>query len=357
MSTPYEAVTQLASEVIVEPMDWLWLGRIPLGELTLLSGNPDLGKSLMTLDFASRCSTGAAWPDGAPPFDPKGCRVLLLTGEDSIEKTVNPRLIAHGADLSKIKHLKFARHPKINKEKFIQLDEHMSCLDKCLSRWDARLLVIDPISSFLGKVEENSNSEVRGFLMILHHVASANRCAIVMVHHSRKATGSALDKPMGSRAWVAAARAAWGVHRFPDDKTKHCLTKIKLNIGPNVDGLMYSINSPDINTAPKIEWLGVTELTGDDIMQEQQAMVECAIGRPPKERERAVEFLHKALEHGEEKKSVLVQWARDRNISERTLIRARVHGGVLHKRVDGVSVWYWPDGGNHDGSKSEGAKT
>ena len=45
------------------PTEWLWPRRIPIGKVTLLVGDPGLGKSLVALDIAARVSTGAPWPD------------------------------------------------------------------------------------------------------------------------------------------------------------------------------------------------------------------------------------------------------------------------------------------------------
>jgi hypothetical protein len=54
-----------AADHPVRPVRWLWPGRIPIGKVTLLVGDPGLGKSLVALDVAARVSRGAAWPDAA----------------------------------------------------------------------------------------------------------------------------------------------------------------------------------------------------------------------------------------------------------------------------------------------------
>src|SRR5579864_6226063 len=58
-------VLNAASDIEPAPTEWLRPGRIPLGHLTLLAGDPDAGKSLVTLDMAARVSTASAWPDGS----------------------------------------------------------------------------------------------------------------------------------------------------------------------------------------------------------------------------------------------------------------------------------------------------
>ena len=39
-------------ELTPRHVDWLWPGRLPVGKLSLLEGDPQLGKSLLTLDLA-----------------------------------------------------------------------------------------------------------------------------------------------------------------------------------------------------------------------------------------------------------------------------------------------------------------
>jgi hypothetical protein len=86
----------LLSAIEPRPVEWLWRDRIPLGELTLVDGDPGTNKSSVTLELAARVSTGREMPDGTPGL---AGTVLLIVGEDSIPKTLRQRLQAAGADL------------------------------------------------------------------------------------------------------------------------------------------------------------------------------------------------------------------------------------------------------------------
>jgi hypothetical protein len=89
------------SEVQPRPVQWLWEGRIPMGKVTLLDGEPGAGKSLLALDLAARVSRGAAMPlNRAKPDGPAD--VILFNADDSLSDTVRPRLEASGADLTRI---------------------------------------------------------------------------------------------------------------------------------------------------------------------------------------------------------------------------------------------------------------
>src|ERR687893_1945254 len=89
----------LLSEVEPEQVEWLWPGRLPLGKLAVLDGDPGLGKSALTLDLAARVSAGLELPDGGRS-GPAG--VVLLSAEDGLEDTIRPRLDAAGADTERI---------------------------------------------------------------------------------------------------------------------------------------------------------------------------------------------------------------------------------------------------------------
>ena len=88
------------ADIKLKPVSWLWPNRFPIGKLSLVIGDPDLGKSLLMLDMAARVSTGSAWPDSKRKI--KRGAVIVLSAEDDVEDTITPRLMAAGADLSRI---------------------------------------------------------------------------------------------------------------------------------------------------------------------------------------------------------------------------------------------------------------
>jgi len=90
---------RLLSEVEPERIQWLWQNRIPLGKLSVLDGDPGLGKSAATTDFAARVSVGRTWPDGE---ECKVGGVVIASAEDGEADTIRPRLDAAGGDPSKV---------------------------------------------------------------------------------------------------------------------------------------------------------------------------------------------------------------------------------------------------------------
>src|SRR5438045_3250435 len=88
------------SDLAEEPIRWLWRGRLALGKLALLEGDPGLGKSLLALALCARLSRGRPFPEESVSAGP--ANVLVLSAEDGEGDTVRSRLVALEADLARI---------------------------------------------------------------------------------------------------------------------------------------------------------------------------------------------------------------------------------------------------------------
>src|SRR4029079_12407601 len=131
---------------------WLWPGLFARGKLILTAGDPGLGKSLITMSIASVISNGGQWPATREQCDPG--EVLLVSGEDDLQDTIVPRLIAAGADRSNIHIVDVSREIKRQTGKFTRrssdLQTDIEQLERELSKHEGRisLVSIDPISAF-----------------------------------------------------------------------------------------------------------------------------------------------------------------------------------------------------------------
>jgi putative DNA primase/helicase len=243
------------------PVEWLWPRRIPIGKVTLLVGDPGLGKSLVALDIAARVSTAKPWPDqerGSRSEDlerpatqtlaPNSsllapASALLLNAEDDLADTVLPRLEALGADCDRIvaipSFLGSSCDGSVPRDHELRRDlaRLRSLLDTLP---DCRLIVIDPISAYLGG-GGNASGEVRSLLVPLAELAHTRRLAIVAVSHLRKEQGSAIHRTMGSLAFLTAARAAWVICEDPANSERRLLLPVKSNLASRADGLAYTI--------------------------------------------------------------------------------------------------------------------
>lgn len=245
-----------ASDVKPERLSWLWPGRVPQGKLTLLAGDPSLGKSLITTDMAARVSIGMPWPD-VRSLPMAAGSAILLSAEDDPADTIIPRLISADADLARVHLLQTVRRPD-GRHGLFTLDDLPALHQAVETVGDVRLIVIDPVSAYCGSSDSHKNAEIRGLLAPLAQLSQEHRVAVVIVTHLTKSYGGkALYRAMGSLAFIAAARAAWIVVADPDDPARRFMLAVKSNLGPSIDGLAYRIrqsDAPELGNPPCVGW-------------------------------------------------------------------------------------------------------
>lgn len=249
MPVCFDTATRFATvrgdQVEIRRVLWVWPGRIPRGKVTLIAGDPGLGKSFLMLDIAARLSRGDPMPGETSTLPP--CDTLFLSAEDDPHDTLVTRAIAMSARLER---LHFARFVVSGAEEAyegeISLDRHFHALERTveMNPW-IRLVVIDPISAYLGTIGENRNAEVRDLLARLSRIAEARNLAIVCVGHLNKARGErALYRAMGSLAFVAAARTVHLVCRHPDNPEQRLFIHAKSNLCRPAPTLSYRFELP-----------------------------------------------------------------------------------------------------------------
>ncbi len=325
-----------ASTVSPRPIDWLWPGYIALGKLTLVAGDPGLGKSILTAALASHVSNGSAWPVSGAEC-PKGS-VVMASAEDDLADTIRPRLDAAGADAEKIEVVDFINEEdsdgKIIRRPF-SLKTDIPALDEVVvGISDCRLLTIDPISAYLGGTDSHKNSDIRSLLMPLADLAQKHRVAIVAVTHLNKGGGNAMYRAMGSLAFIAAARAAFAVTKDQEDPSRRLFLPIKNNLGNDSDGFGYSILTAG-NDAPYIAWesepvsVSVDEALAPGLEEDAPAV------------NAAENFLLTELTNGPVKTKDLQKAAKDTGISWRTIERAKTKLCIEARKRHFDGFWEW----------------
>ncbi len=239
-----------ASDVEPEEVQWLWPGRIALGKLTLIAGDPGLGKSFLTCDIAARVSQGLSWPDKSPAL-PTPAEVLFLSAEDGLEDTIRPRLDASGADCARVHFLKGVSVPKVvhgvgeaedRKIRMFGLHQDLEVLEKALEMLqNCKLVIIDPISAYMGDTDSHKNSDVRSILGPLSDLATKYGVAVVAVSHLNK---NASGPPCTGRAahsdlWLQPGRMVDCAVRFRSRRTAHAVSEEQLGAHANWTGLPH----------------------------------------------------------------------------------------------------------------------
>jgi putative DNA primase/helicase len=295
-----ELVVCCARDVVSEKVEWLWPGRIALGKLTLIGGPPGLGKSQITTFLAATVSNGGTWPCGEGNA-PMGSSILL-SAEDGIGDTIVPRLAAAGADMSRV-YVIAAVVPRAGvRRQMFNLKADLDLLEEKIKKvGDVRLIVIDPVSAYMGGADGNGNVETREILEPLSDLASRVGAAVVAVTHLNKGGGatkqSALNRFVGSIAFAAAARAAFMVAKDADDQDNRLFLHAKNNLGTTCEGLSFRLQQRTIDggiVASSIVW-------GSEYISATADEALAAAEGPPgntSEKNDAMEFLQTVLAEG-----------------------------------------------------------
>jgi hypothetical protein len=327
------------------PIDWIWPAHIARGKITLIQGRPDLGKSLVTLDVAARVSTAATWPDGTPGLVEPG-NVLIYSGEDTLEDTIVPRLIAAGADLSRVRVVPMGS---------LQLDEGgLTAVEQTLAMRHTALFIVDPLAACVGRIDTHRNAEVRRLMGDLSAIATRQQVGILALAHLNKQGGArAIDRSQGSIAFNAHARFVLQIGPDPaddpdgsDPEGRRLLVPVKVNVARRPPGLAYRAHAVPVALADGESTLVPRLLWDDDpVTISADQLAEAAPdrhGRPPTARLTATAFLQERLADGPQQALGLKADAHLAGIKVRTLDQAKKSLGVVSTRSGEHWLWALP---------------
>jgi RecA-family ATPase len=261
---PSRNVTELisirASNIVPEKVEWLWPGRLARGKHTCIAGEQGTGKSQLSIAIIAAITTGGSWPCGEGQSPIKG-NVVILSAEDGAADTIVPRLEAAGADLSRVVIVS-AVCIDGNGRRTFNLQTDIDKLERKITEiGDVALVVIDPVSSYLGKTDSHKNSEVRGVLEPLAEMADRTRVAVLSITHFNKPgsanTVKALHRIIGSVAFSAAPRVAFAVIEDAENPGRYLVLHAKNNLAPAPQGLAYRLEQTIITNgivASRIAW-------------------------------------------------------------------------------------------------------
>lgn len=345
------------SEIEAKPIRWLWPGRIARGKVSMIAGHPGLGKSQITASLAAIVTKGGRWP-----VDRTGCErgnVLFLSAEDDPADTIRPRLEAAGADLERVSIIQAVRDG-FNSEghelqRAFNLKEDIRRLESVLQEiGDVALVIIDPVSAYLGNTESHNNAEVRALLAPLSDMAGRAGAAVVAVSHLNKGNGSgadALSRVTGSLAFVAAARAAYIVAKDSEDEARRVFMPAKNNIGADIGGLAFRIEGCTIGAGietSRIVWEAdaVTGISADELLR---------VPTDPEERsalDDARAWLRSMLADGPLPAKQIFREANEAGHAEKTVRRAQRAIGIDPRKDGKTGPWLWALPAE-DGQKAE----
>jgi putative DNA primase/helicase len=337
------------SDVQPEEVSWLWKPYLPIGKVTLLEGDPESGKSYLSLAIAAHVTLGEGLPAfGTAPSEKRQPRnVMLLTGEDGTADTVLPRLLKVGGDAARVFQLRGIVQTKDEKDFEISVTlDAVQHIEAALKEYQPELVVVDPFQSFLGShLDMHRANEVRPVLDGLAKLAAKYGCAIVLIRHLKKDTsGGANYRGLGSIDIYAAARSVLLAGKNPlpptvkemlttehsgklkDEKTRCVFAQTKCSLAKSGPSIAYAIEESGLTLD------GPVTVTADDILQIVPKLTQ---------REDITEWLTKHLSDGSKTSKELKQAGATKGFSERQLDKAAERLGVDRKPGGFGKGWLW----------------
>ena len=346
-------------DVQSKAIKWLWPGHLARGNLEILTGIPEVGKSQLHCLIIACVTNGTTWPDGSPGCKPS--HVIMLTAEDVLATVVKPRLQAAKADVNKVVVLSCIKEDR--KTRMFYLDDieplRRTIREIRASHGDVALVTLDPITAYMGKSNSNVTSDVRGQLGPLKELAESEDVAISAITHPPKNATSqrAIDHFIGSQAFIAAARIGHmctkEIERDENGKPekdeagefietgRYLFTNPKNNINLKMPTWAYESNAVVVDqdaetgeaiSAPYIVWKEQVGITADQAVRTASAR---------REKPNVAKFLKTALANGPLKQEKLIELAEVKDISLDQMKRAKDEAGVMSKKVGFGPDGYW----------------
>lgn len=312
-------------DVVSKEVEWLWYPYIPYGKITIIEGDPGEGKTTLVLKLAAALSRGLPLPcDDDKEYEP--IHIIYQTAEDGIEDTIKPRLEKAGADCSMIRVI-----DETDKELSMTDDR----LEQAIIETGARLIILDPIQAYIGAtVDMHRANEIRPVLKHLGIIAEKYNCAIILIGHMNKASGSkSTYRGLGSIDIQATARSVLLVARLRDKPNIRIMAHDKSSLAPAGDAIGFEMTEDN-----GMVCIGPYDITIDELLSGNE-------GRGKKKLDIAENFIkeyfgtNKVIPSNE-----IMMEAAKRSIKRNTLLSAKKKLGITsdkEKAEDGTIYWTW----------------
>ena len=247
-----ELVPMLCYEDIEQTsVEWLWFPYIPFGKLTIIQGNPGEGKTYFAMMLTAACTNRKLFPnmEDIEPFN-----VIYQTAEDGMGDTIKPRLVEAGADLSRVMVID-------DTEEALTLSDDR--IEKAVRQNQVRLVIIDPVQAFIGAdVDMNRANEVRPVFRKLGMIAEKTGCAIVLIGHLNKSSGTqSTYRGLGSIDIMAAVRSLIFIGKVRKDPTTRVLIHEKSSLAPPGETMAFKLGDEE-----GFRWVGAYEISADELL-------------------------------------------------------------------------------------------
>jgi putative DNA primase/helicase len=335
------AILTRGDAITPEPIAWLWPEWLAAGKLHILAGSPGTGKTTLALALAAAITCGGRWPDRTPA---ELGSVVMWSGEDDPKDVLIPRLLAMGADTSRVHIVSGITGPG-GRAPYDPARDTSLLAEALRDVPDVRLLIVDPIVSAVSG-DSHHNAETRRSLQPLVDLAAERRCALLGITHLSKGTAGRepVERVTGSLAFGALARVVlMAFCEQPEEgaPARRLFIRAKSNIGPDTGGYAYEVRQdalpshPDI-LASSVLWGSAVEGTARELM----AVAEQATDEPVADAD-AADFLRGLLADGPRAAKSIYADAEGGGYSKDAMKRAKNRVGASARKQGMAGGWMW----------------
>jgi putative DNA primase/helicase len=238
-------------------------GVFPFGSITIIDGDPGMGKSNISQFLAAQHSIGGTWPGELSI--PEGNTLIIDVENDPSYDTL-PRIEANGGDSGNIQVLRYFKDPESKQETLFQMPKHLDYLREQILAFEYKLVIIDTIMGHIdSSVKANNDQDVRRILLPLSHLAAElNICIVLLRHLNKSSEGTAVKRGSGSIAFSAVARNGFLVAADPNDESLKHFVHVKTNTGKFAVGRTFKIKDCEQGGC-SVEWLGISAYTANQL--------------------------------------------------------------------------------------------
>jgi len=333
-------------DVREEKLDFIWKPYLARGEVSILEGDPGLGKSYMAQMVAGSIATGRRIPSPYKGQPKVTGSVVYFDMENSAGTVTKPRLTQNG-------FTNFDGNYHVVQQPFsVDDEEALDLIYENLERIKPSLVVFDTLNTYIGRADTHKASEVAQAFGIFMQIAKDFNCAVLVLRHLTKGSGPAIYRGQGSVSFGGLARVVMVVGVDPEDSDTRVMAIVKMNFAKPPQAIEFRIEERK-KEASQFVWGEYTNLSAQEILDASaQARQEGKQGQGIQD---AMEFLESTITGVAVEVGKLYRMAEKKSVSKKMLDRAaskmNIDKRVKGKKENRVEKWIINPDGDEDDSE------